>query len=401
MGMSRKKLIYISLAVLLIATVVGLGRHYRNQKNETSATSSKTAANLAAKRTAIRFVATGDMIPHDAINQEAKHGSTYDYYPMMKSMQPVFNGADIRFCNMAVPAGGSQFGISGYPVFNSPTEFIRDMDKVGCNVVNTASNHTNDRGQPVIDSMVDAWSKQPNILAVAGANKTPAQQQQIHYFTVKNVKFAFLAYSTYSNTQNMTSYGVNMFSERLAKPQITEARKNADIVIVSMRWGTEYSPAINASQQTWSQQLADWGADIVLGHGSHVVQPVKKLQGQNGRQTLVWYSLGNFLNAQLDPPNLFNGFAVMDIDPSTKQVTAVDYLPVYMHYEWTAAQKASQDLLARHDFSMYLFEDAAAPLARSQNQTTLAAQRSRINDSLNTYTPVPLITKQQYFNQDQ
>src|SRR5690606_36621532 len=107
-----------------------------------------------------------------------------------------------------------------------------------------------------------------------------------------------------------------------------------------------------------------------------------------GREAIVWYSLGNFLNSQLEAESLFNGIAVMDIDPDTKKVTSIDYLPVYMHYEWTQQQKAQEDLLARKNFKLYTFDDAAEPLARSQNNTTLDEQRARIEATLNKLTTI-------------
>src|SRR5207253_4014823 len=125
-----------------------------------------------------------------------------------------------------------------------------------------------------------------------------------------------------------------------------------DIVLVSMRWGTEDSPVVNATQERDAQQLTDDGADIVFGHGPHVLQPVARLRAASGRETIVWYSLGNFLNSQLAIEALIGGFATMDIDVATKKITNIGFLPVYSHYEWTPEQKAAHDLLARHSFGM-------------------------------------------------
>ena len=340
----------------------------------------------------IRIIATGDFIPHDSINQEAKKSNgNYDYSGMMSNMAPIFAKADVRFCNQATPVGGTKYGISGYPIFNAPFEFTRDMARLGCNLINIGTNHSNDKGQPVIDAQRGEWDKQLNILAVAGANRSTSEQQKINYFTVKGVKFSFLSYVTYSNTKNMTSYGVNMFNQITAKSQLAEARKNSDIIIVSMRWGTEYSSGINAEQASDSQFLADNGADLVLGHGPHSLEPVKKLTGQNGRSTYVWYSLGNFLNAQLEVESLFSGLAVIDIDTSTKLISSVSYLPIYMHYEWSASEAAAQTLLARHDHKLYLLENTNDALLVSQQlKTTVAEQKARITKLLNQYIQLPI-----------
>ncbi len=362
---------------------------------ETDVNQNQQQTETENEKTNVRIVATGDMIAHDALNNAAKAGSNYDYLQFMDKMKPYFEAADVRFCNEATLAAGEKYGISGYPVFNAPTQWAKDMASVGCNVINTGSNHANDKSQAALEASITVWDDLP-MLAVAGANRSEAEKKAIDYFEIDGVKFAFLAYTTYLNSPNKEPYSVTMYSESLAKQQITEARKNADIIMVSMRWGTEYSAGVNASQNTQSQFLANQGADVVLGHGPHVLEPVKKLKGKNGQPTYVWYSLGNFLNAQIEIESLVNGFAVMDIDKDTKAITDIGYLPVYMHYEWTKAQKAAQDLLARKNFEMYLLEGAAEPLARSQNDTTVEQQMAYVKKVLNTYTDVPILTESQF-----
>ena len=162
--------------------------------------------------------------------------------------------------------------------------------------------------------------------------------------------------------------------------------------MVSMRWGTEYSSSINDQQSQISQHLSDWGADIILGHGPHVLQPVKILKGSDGRQTICWYSLGNFLNAQIPIESLANGLAIMDVDIATKKLKAPEYVPIYMHYEWTADEKTREDLLKRKNFSLVPLDSAATLLKKSQNNTTVEAQTNRIQKTLNQFTTVPLIS---------
>lgn len=394
--MSSKTTVFLAL----LLTVIFGGGAYKllkphSQKPSVVAsdnTKKNTDPLMNSKSDNVRIIATGDFIPHDSINQEAKKSNgSYDYSGMMSKMAPIFAKADVRFCNQATPAGGTKFGISGYPIFNAPFEFTRDMARLGCNLINIGTNHSNDKGQSVIDAQRGEWDKQPNILAVAGANRSTSEQQKINYFTVKGVKFSFLSYVTYSNTKNMTSYGVNMFNQITAKSQLAEARKNSDIIIVSMRWGTEYSSGINAEQTADGQFLADNGADIIFGHGPHSLEPVKKLTGQNGRSTYVWYSLGNFLNAQLEVESLFSGLAYIDIDTSTKLISSVSYLPIYMHYDWSASEAAAQTLLARRNHNLYLLENTNDALLVSQQlKTTVAEQKARITKLLNQYIQLPI-----------
>lgn len=395
---SKRKFVLIAVAVGLM--LIGCGA-YLLLKNTKSPAGSEQAAVATeqpdASKKRLRLIATGDMIPHDAINKEAKQADgSYEYSPMYGDMKTLFDSADVRFCNQAVLGGGTEFGITGYPSFNAPTEFSRDMNEVGCNLVNTGSNHTNDFNQAVISASVGAWDDMPNMLAVAGANRSQEEKDKVRYFEVKGVKFAFVSYTTYTNKPSPNGYSVTMYSQDLAKKQLSEARSKADIVIASMRWGTEYSGDVTGQQRTWAKQIADMGADVMIGHGPHVLEPVERFTTTDGRQAIAWYSLGNFLNAQLEPESLFNGIAVMDINLDAKKIEAEAYLPTYMHYEWSAAEKAKSDLLARHNFRMYTFSDGQEALNASQNDTTFDAQQARIKATLNKLTEIKLITKDEY-----
>ena len=151
------------------------------------------------------------------------------------------------------------------------------------------------------------------------------------------------------------------------------------------------------SQRRVAQFLSDQGVSLILGHGSHVLEPVEKLTGSGGTATTVWYSLGNFLNTQLQPEALFNGVGVIDFDAKTKQVTALSFLPLYNYYAWTAAQANASDLMARHDIKMYLLEDTTQAMIDAQQlHTSVDQQKSRLQATLNTYMSVPLITKSEY-----
>ena len=388
-------LILIIFALLALVIFFAFVRRDTKQSNSSNVNSSIPSKQSSKNKDYIRLIATGDTIAHDALNAQAKNSDgSYDYYQFIKPMQPYFDTSDVNFCNQAVPGGGTKFGISGYPVFNSPLEVARDLNNLGCNVINTGTNHTFDRGQDVIDAELNYWDTLPGMLAVAGANRNQKEQDTIRYFSINGVKFAFLSYSTYSNITPPNTYGLNMYEAGKAESQVKDARQNSDIVIVSMRWGTEYSQDINAEQERISQKLSDWGSDIIIGHGPHVLEPVKILESRDGRKTLCWYSLGNFLNAQVPPESLINGLAIMDIDIATKKVKQPSFMPIYMHYEWTAEQKANEDLLKRKNFTLVPLDQSKDLLSRSQNNTTIEAQTRRITNTLNTYTTVSIVSSE-------
>ncbi|MDZ7744419.1 MAG: CapA family protein [Candidatus Saccharibacteria bacterium] len=394
-----KKIALIVLVALVAGGLVFTGWWFaiRDDSTEMSEQPESGQSETEADDGLLRIVATGDMIAHDSINENARQDDgSYDYLSLMSDMQPFFQQADVRFCNQATAAGGERLGISGYPVFNAPFAFTQDMVKVGCNVVNLASNHINDKGKRQIDATVAEWERQDGVLAYAGANRSAEEQAQLRTFTVDGVSFGFLAYTTYSNNQNLTPYGLNMYDSQTAQQEISAARDEVDFVIVSMRWGTEYSTEINTEQNEIAQEVVNAGADFVFGHGPHVLQPVKRIADTNGREGIVWFSLGNFLNSQIDIETLIGGFAIIDINQEELFVENVEFMPVYQHYEWTAQQREEEDLLSRHNFSMVPLDQADELLRQSTHDTTVEAQTQWVQQILNRYIEVPVIGSDEY-----
>ena len=396
---SARKIFVVILVLTALSVAAGLSFYKPTIQPKMTSRPAPHAVQTTASKTAISMLLTGDWIAHDSANAAAKQpDGSYNYLPLVDVYAPLFKHTDIKFCNDPILNGGSALGITGYPKFNSPTEFVSNMGAFGCNLVNTASNHSFDFAQANIDASVDAWSKVPRMLAVAGENRSQGEHDTIHYFDTRGVKFAFLAYTAYSNTPPQNGYGVNVYTKDIAASQIQTAKTaGAQFVIVSMRWGVEYSPTISVSQQTIAQDLSDAGAKLVLGHGPHVLQPVEQLTGKTGNKTLVWYSLGNFLNTQEPPQTLFNGVAQLTIDPKNLSITPTGFLPFYMHYEWTPEQAKADDTNARTAVKMYLLENTTQPMIDAQQlHTTVTEQKARLEATLNAKgVKVPLLTSRQ------
>lgn len=384
--------IVLALIFVVLAGAIG-GYAYKKAMSHNTviipANTNQTTNQASPTPKPIVIVASGDMLPHGAITKAAKTDSGYDYLQFLKPLQSKYQAADVRFCNQESVSAGEEFGISGYPSFNTSQQFARDLSSFGCNVISLANNHLNDKGQGGIDATLDIWDELKP-LARAGANRNVAEQQEVSYFSVQGVKFAFVAYTEISNNNDFAPYALNMLREDLVTTQLTEARAKADVVMVSVHWGTEYSASINPAQERWSQRFADLGADTVIGTGPHVLEPVKRLPRSGGGETIVWYSLGNLLNAQLDTDSLIGGIARMEVDPVTKKINQISFLPTYMHYEWTAEQKAQEDLQARRNFTIVPLSKAAELMALSQINTTAPDQISRVTTLLNTFTAVPV-----------
>jgi poly-gamma-glutamate capsule biosynthesis protein CapA/YwtB (metallophosphatase superfamily) len=254
----------------------------------------------------------------------------------------------------------------------------------------------NDKGQGGITGTLSAWDNRSGILTVAGVNKSADDQTKVNYFTVKGVRFAFLAYTAASLNKLTAAHDVNVYNDDLALAQVKEAHQQANFVIVSMYWGNDGSADVTPDQEATAQKLATAGADVILGVGTHVLQTSKVLDGTDKHQTLVWYGLGNSLNTQLSAENLVGGIAIMDIDAATRKITNPAFLSTYMGYEWSAAQAKAQTLNARTNLKLYALDQATDAITKSQLKTSVQAQTERVTTLMTKFIPIRVITSADY-----
>ena len=306
------------------------------------------------------------MLAHDSVVNNAKTSDGYDFTRYFTRVKSLYSDADVVFCNPETLAAGTAFVISGYPTFNAPSEFPRDLNKVGCNLINLATNHIGDKGQAAINATLDTWQKLP-ILAVTGANRSATEQNTVSYFSKNGLKVAFVAFADFSNNKAVTTYGLNLYHDSaLVKKLLTEARSNADVVIVSAHWGTEDSNTVNADQLSAAQLFASLGADVVIGTGPHVLQKVSSLPRSDGGTTLVWYSIANMLSSQLKTDELTGGVAGFTVEKQDGKITVKDlsFKATFMSYDWPAADRAAQKLETRSNLALYPLADAADQVSK-------------------------------------
>lgn len=390
----KKSKVWLIIIILILLIAVGVGAWwYFTQYNKSSTTvktntdSKIVPANERAKQLpVIHMAAMGDMLAHDTINANAKNDSDYDFGKFFSNIRSSYQDDKVVFCNQEGSSAGEQYGITGYPSFNAPTQFASGLQSgAGCNLINLANNHIADKGVAAINTTIDVWNNLKP-LAVSGANKTADDQKKVSYATVNDIKIGFVAFTDFNNNGSTPAYSVNSYhDETLVRQLVTEARANADVVIVSMHWGVEDSSIVSSDQLNAANLLSSLGADVIIGTGPHVLQKVETINRDDGGKTYVWYSLGNMLSSQLYVEQLIGGVAQFDIEKDNTgkvSVNNLSFVPTYMHYEWTANQAANGDLLARKNAMLYLLDSAADPLSRSLLNTTVSDQKQYVINAL-------------------
>lgn len=235
----------------------------------------------------INLVFGGDVTLGGYYSAIAKE-SVKDLAWSFKNIKEIFDSADLAMinCENAITEANrkvlKKFNFKMHP---EQTEIFR-RNKIG--LVTIANNHVYDYGKEgLLDTIVNL-DKYGIEHVGAGANLEQARVPVEKIINGK--KLFFLAYGNYSPA-TATLPGVVYRNPAYVTEDIRRAKaKGADLVIVNFHWGAELSPHPTKSDQSLAHLAIDNGADIIIGHHPHVIQPVEIYKNK-----IIAYSLGNFI----------------------------------------------------------------------------------------------------------
>ena len=262
----------------------------------------------------ITFVAVGDNLLHDSTQRSALVSEgVYDFSPFYSEIKPIVEKADLAFINQETVMAGASFGHSGYPAFNSPHSLAIDLVNAGFDVFNLANNHAMDKGASGLYATLDYLDTIEGI-TVIGARKAGESARII---TINNITLGFLSYTYGLNGISLPANNLNLVSLIIRdkmSAEIAALRPLCDFLIVSMHWGDEYKLEPGKEQTDLALFLAERNVDLIIGHHPHVLQRVETITLPNGRKTLCYFSLGNFVSHQNERERLIGGMAVLTIN---------------------------------------------------------------------------------------
>lgn len=287
---------------------------FEGRKTPTDIAPSELSVTRSASLSAI-----GDILIHERVYLDAKTGNGFDFNPMLQKVTPFLENADITVANSESIIGGSEIGLSTYPAFNSPYEVGDALKDSGVDVVSLANNHTLDRGIPAIENAIRYWEKLG--ITYTGSYLSEDDRAEIALLTRNGITFSFLSYTYGTNgipTPAGQDYLVNRIDPLLIQQDLKRARDVSDVVILSLHFGEEYQKMPNAEQIELAHFSAENGADVILGHHPHVLQPPEWIDTEDGRRAFVIYSLGNFLSGQDELDRQIGAILHLDVE---KKVT--------------------------------------------------------------------------------
>ena len=283
---------------------------------------------------------SGDALLHESVYEDAKNDDgSFNFAKQLDRICDIAEKYDVQYYNQETILGGTELGLSGYPVFNSPQEFGTYMVNKGFNLVSTANNHCLDMGWQGVVNSRKFWNAQKGVL-MQGTNTSQAEYDETAVMEVNGIKIAFLSYCEHTNGINPDyNYEVNYFpgyeQEMLAK--VRKAKEENDVVIIAMHWGTEYSYDVNDTQRSLARQLAEAGADVIVGNHVHVIEPFEWIG-----DTAVFYAMGNLVSTQIDVENRIGMIAGMDLvkttDAGGSTSVKIENLKADLHFTYTEGE---------------------------------------------------------------
>lgn len=251
------------------------------------------------------FSASGDNLIHQKIFQQASNraqGSGYDFNYAYESVASFYQQHDLNWINQESLLS-SKLGPASYPTFSTPGECGQALyNLLNMRVFSVANNHIYDQGATGLEATAEYYENDlPDDILYTGLwDKNDLDT--IPVYSCKGRSIAFLSYTYGTNgisTPEASDKRVIYTSETdIIKKQVKSANKLADIVVVGCHWGNEDSHVITDEQKKLAQDLADWGADLIVGTHPHVVQNAEWINAEDGRKVFCAYSLGNFISTQ-------------------------------------------------------------------------------------------------------
>lgn len=205
------------------------------------------------------------------------------------SISSLLSNHDLVFANLEVPVKVDETENEHKNFIHyslpEPTGRLLEMLNIGC--VSLANNHIYDCKMPGLKATINLLDKLE--IFHTGAGWLPEHIEPA-IIELKQTKIGFLAYvdqSTNPKTECFPELYINYFVEAKVIEEITKIRNFVDMVIVSIHWGVDYSHYQTPEQVIKARSLISAGADIIMGHHPHTLQPFEKYN-----DGFIFYSLG-------------------------------------------------------------------------------------------------------------
>jgi len=238
---------------------------------------------------ALKIVAVGDLSLNGAYHQLlSERGPAYPFRRVCRQWQ----NAALRFGNLESPISSTDRVAPAKLTLRGAPLTCESLVAAGFDCVCLANNHMMDFGSRGLLETVERLNGAG--IAHVGAGRNLAEAMRPVIFRRQGRSVGVLAFCDVEQISDLyatpTSPGVARADLAACREAIGRLRQEADWVIVHMHWGAEMSRLPSPLQRRWAEILTGAGADVIIGHHPHVLQPIEQVRG-----AAVAYSLGDFL----------------------------------------------------------------------------------------------------------
>ncbi|MGA2570258.1 MAG: CapA family protein [Terracidiphilus sp.] len=295
-----------ALALLAVSAAILLALHGRHA----SAVVTPYPHDLAQ----VTFAVAGDVIPHEPVRNAAKAAGDAEpgWAALFSNVADVFQGADFGFVNLETPVAPQHSRGAKPFLFDAPVELLQALKTSGIKIVSFANNHVMDQGWAGFAETRDHLKEIG--IQFAGTSDNAATAWQPVFTEANGIKIGWLGMTRWLNGNrnpdkddqphvNFYPYpgeanGAPGADEATVLNAVKAARAQCDLLVVSVHWGVEYATAPRPEDVDLAHKMLEAGASVIVGAHPHVLQPIETYRTQDGRDTVIFYSLGNFLSNQ-------------------------------------------------------------------------------------------------------
>jgi poly-gamma-glutamate synthesis protein (capsule biosynthesis protein) len=262
----------------------------------------------------VSFAVAGDVIPHEAVKAAAAAAGDGEqgWAALFSDVADVFEGADFGFVNLEAPEAPTHSHGTKAFLFDAPVELPEALKASGIKIVSFANNHVMDQGWAGFQESREHLKEVG--LGFAGTSDDAATAWQPVITEANGIKVGWLGMTRWLNGNrnpdkddqphvNFYPYpgeanGAPGADEATVLTAVKAARAQCDLLVVSVHWGIEYATAPRPEDVDLAHKMLEAGATVIVGGHPHVLQPIETYQTQDGRDTVIFYSMGNFLSNQ-------------------------------------------------------------------------------------------------------
>ncbi len=314
----------------------------------------------------ITIAAVGDILPHEGLATQA-YSSKLGFESLWVKVVPYLQAADMAYANIEGPvadgvAGGGQVANDPGPtlnrfvytgtsfLFNYHPRIIDDAKRSGFDIVSVANNHALDRSSVGVDRTVQNMIDHE--MSFSGAHRSNDPNASISTIVERSgFRVAWIACTdVYNGPDPKHLITACADTSRITSEVRSLAHDSTiDAVIIAPHWGEEYHHISSGRQHSLARLFLEAGASAVIGSHPHMLEEMETYRTSDGRDTVIAYSLGNFVSGQGKRPGLKTTvmmFLGLTKRPGEKAwVNGATYLPLWMDrgpHSINAAEKSAQ-----------------------------------------------------------